>query len=191
MTLFEFILVMVSLILAIGVTHLLKGVAEIARYRETLKFDWVPLAWAASLFVLSAAHWWSLWDFRGVDWTFPDFFFVLLPPTLLYVAVRLLVSGEVRKSGASMAAGFERVRTPFMAVMVVLSVLVTFDGWVLGVEPIWNSLRMSQVVAFGIIFMGLVSSRRSLQCFVAAAMLVIYLFGAFVLRFLPGAFGPS
>lgn len=83
MVLFEFILVMVSLVLAIGVTHLLQGVVEVVRYRETLELYWVPFAWAATLFVLAAGHWWSLWDMRGVEWTFPGFFFLLLPPHAL------------------------------------------------------------------------------------------------------------
>ena len=44
MSLFEFILVMVSFVLAIGVTHLLQGSVKIFRHRATLGLDWVPLA---------------------------------------------------------------------------------------------------------------------------------------------------
>ncbi|MFV1988926.1 MAG: hypothetical protein ACC682_16770 [Gemmatimonadota bacterium] len=112
MTLFEFILVMVSLILAIGVTHLLQGVAAIVQQRKELDFSWVPLVWASYLFLVTAAHWWSLWDMRGADWTFPAFFFVLLPPTLLYLAVSLLVSSGPGTGGTSMAADFLEIRVP-------------------------------------------------------------------------------
>ncbi len=190
MTMFEFILVMVSLILAIAVTHLLHGLARVARYRETLETDWVPLAWAGSLFILSALHWWARWDFRSVDWTFPAFFFVLLPPTLFYVAVALLVSADVAGPGASMTTEFEKVRKLFLTTMAVWWVLVSIDGWVLGTERFWNSLRLVQVAGMGLILLGLVSPARAVQRLVAAGMLVLVILIGFVLRLLPGAFGP-
>ncbi len=90
-----------------------------------------------------------------------------------------------------MAAGFDAIRRPFMVVMLALYILVSFDGWVLGTEPVWNSLRLLQVVQIGAVFLGLVSSRRAVQQLVAAGTLLVLLLVTFVLRFLPGAFGPS
>ena len=123
MSLFEFILVMMSLVLAIGVTHLLQEIAVIVQYRDTLQLDWVVITWGASLFVVSAIYWWSLWDFRALQWTFPGFFFLLLAPTLLYVAVSLLVSADVTEPGISLAAHFERIRLPFLIVMTLFHIL--------------------------------------------------------------------
>ena len=57
MTLFEFILVMVSPVPAIAVTRLLQGVAAIMHRREDVEADWVPVSWAICLFVLAAANW--------------------------------------------------------------------------------------------------------------------------------------
>ena len=91
MTLFEFILVMVSLVLAISMTHLLEGVARVVRHRSRFALDATTTLWAVFLFVLSIGHWWSLWGMRDANWTFPAFFFVLIPPTLLFLAVSLLV----------------------------------------------------------------------------------------------------
>jgi hypothetical protein len=68
--LFSFILVMVSLVLAIGVTHLVHGVASLIRLRGRTAIEPLPLVWAASLFLVAAIYWWSLWDFRNVDWRF-------------------------------------------------------------------------------------------------------------------------
>ena len=167
MTLFEFILVMVTLILAIGVTQLLQGVAAIVHDRGELEIAWVPLVWAAYLFLLSAAHWWSLWDMRGANWNFPVFFLTLLAPTLLFLAVSLLVSGGLQTSSESMARGFLRIRAPFFTVLVVFSLLVTWDGAVLGVEPVWNSLRAFQVALLPLFVVGLASSRWRIQQVVA------------------------
>ncbi len=191
MSLFEFILVIVSLILAIGVTRLLEGFIVVVRERDARQVDWVPLAWGGHLFVLVAAHWWSLWDFRNVEWTFPAFFYLLLPPTLLYVAASLLVSGERVETQVIGAEWFERIRVPFLAVMAALILVVTFDGWLLGTEAFWNQLRWFQIVLFACAVTGVLTPHRGFQKLIAALALLVILLLAFVLRFLPGAFGPA
>ena len=186
MTLFEFILVLVSLILAIGVTQLLQGVAKIVRYRKDLRQNWVPVCWMATLFVLTAAHWWSLWEMREAVWTFPAFFYLLLPPTLQYFAIILLVSFDPEPDGASLSDEYQRVRVPFLGAFLVWVILVMWDGAILGVEAAWNLLRVNQIFGVAMLVLGLASSRWAVQKFVAVAMLASLLFGSFVLRFLPG-----
>jgi len=101
------------------------------------------------------------------------------------------VSGDLTQFNGKMVTKFERIRVPFMGVMLTLYLLMSFDGWVLGTEPIWNSLRLVQVGVIGSAFVGMVSSSRSVQMIVAAFALAVMLFLGFVLRFLPGAFGPT
>ena len=99
---FSFILVMVSLVLAIGVTHLVHGVASLIRLRGGTRIEPLPLVWAANLFLVAAIYWWSLWDFRSVDWRFHHFFYLLLAPALLHVAASLLVSTDAVAAGAKL-----------------------------------------------------------------------------------------
>ena len=189
MTLFEFILVMVSLVLAIGVTHLLQGIVTVVRHRETIAVEWVRLVWAASLFPTSVVYWWSLWDFRLAPWTYGGFFFVLLAPTSLFTAISLLFSPETTSSATTRYAPFEDVRPLFMVVMFAYSVVWSADGWVLGVEPAWNALRVPQMVLTVLLLVGTVSSRKIAQA-VAVIWLLANVFNGFGPRFNPGAFGP-
>ena len=189
MSLYEFILVMVSLVLAIGVTHLLHEMASIVRYRETLEIDLVTVLWTVILFFSAILYWWSLWDFIAVEWTFPRFCFLLLTPILLFGAISLLVSEDVSSPGTSLAASFERVRVPFMASMALVTLGAGWDGWVFGVEPFWNSLRLVQAVMAGLYLVAAASPRRVIQTWVPVGVLAMLLFNAFGLRYLPGAFG--
>lgn len=191
MSLFEFVLVMVSLVLAIGVTHLLREIASIVRHRDTLTVHWIPLAWIATLFLYSVSYWWALWDFQSLTWTFPGYFFLLVAPTLLYIAISLLVSADVAVPGTSLLDSFERVRAPFFWLMAPFQILVTWDGWVFGVEPAWNSLRFPQVGLLAAYLVGAFSAHRRVQGVVATAAFGLLAFLLFVLRFLPGAFGPA
>jgi hypothetical protein len=190
MSIFEFVLVMTSLVLAIGITHLLQHVAVIVRHRQTLEISWVPLLWMVCLFLSSANYWWALWDYRGLEWTFPSFFFLLIPPTLLYVIISLLVSADITNPHASLATSFEQIRVPFFSVLIVYQILLTWDGWVLGVEPVWNTMRMVGLIVILVYAVGAVVAKSWVQKVVTASVFVMFVFGMFVLRFMPGAFGP-
>ena len=187
--LFSFILVMVSLVLAIGVTHLVQGVAGLVRLRDAARIEPLPLVWAVSLFLVAAIYWWSLWDLRAAEWRFPLFVYMLLAPTLLHVAASLLVSAEAVADGATMEAEFTRVRVPFMVVMAVFSVFVMLDGWVVGVEPAWTVYRPVQLWTVGLYGAGAVLGGVRAQRVIAGLVLVTYVVAGFFFRFLPGAFG--
>lgn len=136
---FNFILVMVSLVLAIGVTHLVNGVASLIRLRDRVRLEPLTLVWATSLFLVAAIYWWSLWDLRSAQWRFPQFFYLLLAPTLLHVAASLLVSSDPHDIERGASSEFERIRVPFMLVMCAFSVLVMADGWVATRPPAFSS----------------------------------------------------
>lgn len=186
---FSFVLVMVSLILAIGVTHLIQRVAEIIRSRDAIPLDWLQLTWALSLFLLAALYWWSLWDMRNANWLFPKFFLLLLAPTLFNFAVSLLVATDRRSDAATASFDFGLIRLPFMLVMAAESVLVTWDAWFVGTEPAWTAYRVPQIWMIGLYLTGAALRSLTAQRVIAVLVLLTYLVAGFVYRFLPGAFG--
>jgi hypothetical protein len=188
MSLFEFVLVMASLIMALAVTLILRHAAAIIRYRTTIEFDWVPLVWMALQFVTITWVWWSLWDFVDVEWTYPRFFFLLAGPTTHFIAVSMLVSTDVSRPDASLSSNFSTIRLPFMLVMAVFQILVSLDGWYLDVEPFWNSLRLLQVTFLALYLIGAISNRPVIQKIVVCTVVILFVYGLLFLRYMPGAF---
>ncbi len=183
---FDFILVMVSLVLAIGVTDLIQRAAEAIRRRAAAPPSPLQLAWAASLFLVATLYWWSLWDMRHAEWLFATFLLLLLPPTLLTFAVRLLMS-EGEEGGRLF--DFERIRTPFLLVMATFSMLVAWDAWIVGTEPAWTAFRPIQMWTVGLYLLGAVVRRTIVQQAIAGLVFMTYLVAGFVFRLFPGAFG--
>jgi len=188
LSLFEFILVMVSLVLAIAVTHLLDGVARVVRDRSRFELNWVTPLWALFLFLLILNHWWSLWDMREANWNFPAFFYIVLAPTLLFLAVTIL-KPRAGVEKVSLTAEFQQIRIAFLSIMFVVIALVTWDGFLLGTEAAWNRLRLVQVFVLTLIALGLVTKNWVVQNIVAAGLLTCIVASSFVLRFMPDAFG--
>ena len=147
MTLFEFIAGMISVILALSAGQLLTGVAALVQARATVRASVTHAVWATGLFMIVFAHWWSLWDFRDLQWTFPSFFFSLVGPTLLFFAVALINPRHVsRREPTDLAQHFLDVRVPLMWVLLAMLFFVTLDGPLLGTEPAFNRLRVLQVI---------------------------------------------
>ena len=188
MQIFEFVLVMASLVLAIGFTSLLSVVATIISRRETQKLEWYPLIWIATLFLYVPGYWWSLWDFKDVEWTFPAYFFLLMMPTFLYMAMRLLGDALESDRHGSRVDGFDRVRVPFFVALILMQGTGAIDGWLLSVEQLFNALRIVQFGLIVLFVVGALTSRVAVQKAVAIASFAMLVFAMFGLRYLPGAF---
>lgn len=186
---FNFILVMVSIVLAVGVTHLIQRIAEVIRVRDEVPLDWLQLTWALNLFLVAVLYWWSLWDMRNATWLFPGFFLLLLAPTLLNFAVSLLVAGDGPRGASAAPLDWDRVRLPFMLVMVAFTVVVTWDAYFIGTEPAWTAYRPVQIWVIGLYLVGAATSKVVAQRVVGVLTLLTYVIAGLIYRSLPGAFG--
>jgi hypothetical protein len=190
MSLFEFVSVLASVLFAMAIAQILNGVARTVRRRAQVEWCWLHSLWLVNLFLFIASDWWSIWDFRELSWTFPSFFYLLIPPTLLFFAGSLLTPEFEGSKKVSLEEHFQTVRSAFMWVLLAFMLLVAVDGFVFGVEPLWNDLRPSQILgSLSVLGGALFGSLRWHRI-----LAVIFLIGnvlALSLRFLPGAFGPG
>ena len=96
MDLFLHVRVLFSILLGLGVSKLLGGVARIVQHPKQHRVYWVHLAWAFYLFLYLIHFWW--WEFRlsnVVQWTFPLYVFVAIYAVLLYLLCTLMFPDEM------------------------------------------------------------------------------------------------
>src|SRR5438552_816001 len=95
MNAFEYISVLISIILALGMTRVLAGVGEMLQARMHRRIYWVHVIWIANLFIYLVIAWWIFCRWRNQqEWTFYLFVFVLISPTILFLASMLLFRGK-------------------------------------------------------------------------------------------------
>src|SRR5215471_8106358 len=92
---FEYLSVLISIILALGMTRVLGGVGEMLQARSLRRLYWVHTLWIINLFLYLVIAWWIFYRWRNQQpWTFLLFVFVLISPTILYLASLLLFPRE-------------------------------------------------------------------------------------------------
>ncbi|HET9368395.1 MAG TPA: hypothetical protein VFO22_10015 [Candidatus Udaeobacter sp.] len=92
---FNYLSVLISIILALGMTRVLAGVGEMLQARTRHRIYWVHVVWIVNVFLYLVVAWWIFYRWRNQQpWTFFLFVFVLISPTLLYLASLLLFPRE-------------------------------------------------------------------------------------------------
>jgi hypothetical protein len=88
---FNYVMVLASVIVGLGITHLLQGIAGIVQHPGREKVYWVHLVWVAAIFLRTIFWWW--FQFRLSEtglWSFALYFFVLAYAFLIYLSCALL-----------------------------------------------------------------------------------------------------
>jgi hypothetical protein len=94
---FEYVMVLVSIIVGLGIAHLLLGVGGIidrlASRRAPLKLSIAYFAWLTEVFLWMVLFWW--WEFRFGefvgDWTIGLYFFLILYAVVLFLLSSVMV----------------------------------------------------------------------------------------------------
>jgi hypothetical protein len=126
---FEYVTVFISIILGLGVTQILTGIADLIHQNERVKIYWPHLVWVLLVLVLHVLDWWVTFQLRNLpQWRFPMFLFVLLYPVVLFILARLLFPFGFSEGSINLKKFyFENYRRIFLfgAMLAFLSVLDT------------------------------------------------------------------
>lgn len=91
MSLFEFLMVMVSLIIGLGIAELLAGVAGIIRHRASIQHYWVHSIFVLIVFIALLQQWWEIWEIHDMKaWTFLGLLMLLGGPVGLFLISHLI-----------------------------------------------------------------------------------------------------
>jgi len=183
--LFEFVTGMITVILALAAAQLFLGIAPLLQTRAKVTLSLTHSAWVAVLFLVTVLHWWSLWDFRDLNWTFPMFGISLVAPGLMFFAATLIFPRVSSQDSVNLSEHFRAISRPFLAVYFVMMVFMTLDGPMFGTEPAFNRLRLAQVTMIALAGLGIVSKNQRVQLGISLLSLAA-LVVAVAARFLPG-----
>ena len=88
---FPHVRIVMGMVIGLGVTKLLSGLARIVQHPRQYPLDPVHLAWVASLLLTLVHFWWWEFGLFGIrHWTFEIYFFIVLYAVTLFLMCALL-----------------------------------------------------------------------------------------------------
>lgn len=92
MTQFEFIAIVISVILGLSIAKLVSGIGDSIRAIKSGSFYWIHGVWIINILILVAGFWWGMfgWSLKE-DWNFFNFLLILLFTINLYLLSDFLI----------------------------------------------------------------------------------------------------
>ena len=171
---FAYLSVFISLILGLGVAHLLTGVAALIRSRSDVKSWWPTPLWMATTFLIQVQTWWALFALRTVEyWSFAAFLIVLLQPVAIFMMTALIVPSIISGRMVDLRADyFREFRWFFSALLLALVASLAKNLILTGSLP--ESRNLAAHIAFiGISTAALVSRSARVHLVLAIAGLAL------------------
>jgi hypothetical protein len=133
MTVFEFVFGLFSIVLALGLTHLLAGFAELIRNAERVRFSAIHALWMWTAFALTIGNWASLWAFRTLaSWPAWSVLLLVLVVVTQYV-VCALVTPDTRAEGRiDLVAFHEREHRRYLPAFAAIGLLSIIANLIFG-----------------------------------------------------------
>jgi hypothetical protein len=174
---FEYLAVLISIVLGLGITQLLSGFGRWLEHRSAFDAYAPAILWAAILLVLHVQAWWSMFVLRHhLDWTFGQFSVVLLQPIALFLLATLVLPSATASS-PELRSNYYAQRPWFFGLLVLLLVVSVLKDLVLSgslPEPINLGFHVAFLIAaVAGVFVARESFHRAIA-YVAAAMIIVY-----------------
>lgn len=150
MEMFDYVVVITSIIIGLAIAHLLQGLARIIQHPGRRPVYWVHLVWVAYLFLNAVFWWWWEYRLREVGtWTFELYFFVLTYAFVIYLSCALLFPEDFHEYAGFKDYFYSRRRW-FFGLLALWQVIDLGDTWFKGADY-FASLGLEYPIATGVL----------------------------------------
>ena len=185
---FQHVMVLVSIIIGLAITHLLSGVVDgVDRADDDDEpeiFSLIGLLWAGTAFLWMVNFWWFQYRLLAMEgpWTVWRYLFMVLYSVVLYVLAVVLVPRDWDKV-KRYDEFFMRNRRWFFIALLLASLSDVFDSWLKGgwayVAAMGPINCFVSLLAIPVVVVGIRSRRIRTQTIIAALYFVLYVLAVF------------
>ncbi len=131
---FEYIALLASIVIALGITRIFTGIGRIIQLSKEVKIYWVHILWVGNVFLWLLLNWWILYRWRTFEaWTFFLFIFVLISPSIAFILSVMLLPEPI-ESGMNLKDYFYHNTKWFFTLAALLPLLDAVDTGLKGRE---------------------------------------------------------
>lgn len=175
---FNYLAVLLSIVLGLGITQLLSSFGRWLEQRASFQAYAPSLLWAATLLLVHVQTWWTMFGLRSHgNWTFLQFSVVLVQPVILYLLATLVLPTS-NVSAVDLQSNYYRQRNWFFGLfLMLLGVSLLKDVLLSGALPSISNIGFH--VCFAVLAISaLVTAHETVHRLVAyasTALILVYI----------------
>lgn len=147
---FEYAAMVVSIVMALGITEILRHIADTVRDLNSKPIYWVHSLWLLLLLKTHMDFWVQMWLFRELVQIGSGLVYILVGPAMLFIATRTLLPDS--NSDEDMAALFYKRKNAFFAIMAIIA--------------FWSIVSIPQQINIVIVALGILGVSLYVACIV-------------------------
>jgi hypothetical protein len=149
MTRFEYLSVLVSIVIALGMSEVVAAWGRLLRRRREVRLCGIHAAWSLFALILMAQMWWGFWSYRIVeDWTFLGLLMVIADALLMVLAALVITPSDRVEPGLDLHEFFFASRRLFFGLGTLLLVQLAASDAIVASQP-WlhpeNGVRLAGI----------------------------------------------
>lgn len=127
MSIFEYVMVLVSIIIGLAIARMLEGILRVLRSGRPYKTYWVHSVWVVLIFFEMTWHWAYRWELQArAGWTLWEILFFILPTILLFLLAGLLFP---EREATDLREYYFRHHPTFFALFIGLMAVYSIETW--------------------------------------------------------------
>lgn len=174
----EYLSVLVSIVIGLGLSHLLGSVGKLLSRRKRVRVYAPTVIAALIVFLAHVQFWWGSFEFgRQIESNFFAFLVFLLTPILLYlIAVLVLPELDQDDSGVvSLHDHYYEARPWFFGLTALIPVTTAVRNTLVQGEPVWNQDRPFELAFLIVALAGLLTARERVHRWLSVVMLTLFM----------------
>jgi hypothetical protein len=131
---FEYLTVLIAIILGIGMAHLLMSIGRVLGETKSLNMSVVHSIWTANILIFLVVFWWWGINLRELqEWVFLQYFFLLFDTSLWCLMAAMLYPRAIPQN-YDLKAHFAKRRKAFFSILILLAITDPLTSMILGTE---------------------------------------------------------
>lgn len=148
---FEFVSVLMSIVVGLGITRILSDLASLAEHRANVRLDGLTLVWAMNVLGYLLIYWWVVvnnWRTQAT-WSFFGFSTLFFYGVVLYFCAALILPRADREP-LDLRERFETIRLPFFLLWLTVGFFEVLDSFSKGSAYVLAELGLPYLITMGV-----------------------------------------
>jgi hypothetical protein len=151
MSRFEYLSVLLSVVVGFAISEILSGWGSLIRRRAQLRPYWLLTSWSVLALVVMILFWWSAWDYHTTSsWTFFSFLAVLSAALTFVILAFVLTPTVSEDSTPDLRDYYFRNRTWIFGLWALVLVQVAAVDVIVARLPLWHVANAIRALGFAV-----------------------------------------